>query len=54
MPYLIRNDVTGHVWEASRAEAQMYAIGGTLDTYYSVFAKGGNPVCLCVEELLKD
>lgn len=49
--YWIRNDVTGHAWKADAAEARLYAIGGVLDTTYSVFKVGGSMSCLTVYEV---
>lgn len=52
MLFIIRNDVTGKCWYAHAAEAKLYAIGGLLDCWYSVFqAVGGGANALFVEEI---
>lgn len=51
--YIVHNDVTGHVWEASASEARLYAIGGNwnISGAYSVFVKNGDGCCLVKEQV---
>lgn len=49
--YIIRNDRTGTSFTATAAEAKLYAIGGPLDTIYSVFLQGGSGCGLTVHEI---
>lgn len=49
--FIIRNDVTGRTWAAGSAEARIYAIGGFLDTGYSVFRVGGYTHCVLACEI---
>lgn len=51
MNYLIRNDLTGRFWHADKSEARLYAIGGILDQWYSVFSLNGGTLPLCKFEV---
>jgi len=49
--FIIRNDISGKTWTAFSGEAKLYAIGGPLDTSYSVFAQNGSSQCLTIYEI---
>lgn len=49
--YIIRNDFTGRYWNATAAEARLYAIGGMLDSAYTVIKNGGSPIGLLAVEI---
>ena len=40
-PYIVRNDITGHTWQAHASEALMYE-SYELSSHYSVFRTHGD------------